>query len=135
MLALTADEIRREIAAARARVVQAQAEIELLSRLLDLHSSGERSNIRPMVPAVESGTRSKGAKIAAGRARALTPSRLACIEAELSDGMIAELVSCGRSTVQAWHDGTRPIPRAAAEKLAKHEPRPVPIKVWQRIRG
>lgn len=131
---MTEEELRAEIEAATLRRSKADEEIELLSRLLELHAGAQRSNVGRMLPNAEvPDTRTKGIKIMAKRARDLTPSRLACIEAELSDPMIAKLTKCGRSTVQAWHTGLRPIPRTAAELLSQHKPRPIPMHVWKRI--
>jgi DNA-binding transcriptional regulator YiaG len=133
---VTEEELRAEIEAATLRRSKADEEVELLSRLLELHASAQRSNIPRMLPNVQSAapdTRSRGVKIMTRRARDLTPSRLACIEAELSDPMIAKLTKCGRSTVQAWHTGLRPIPRAAAKLLSELKPRPIPLHVWKRI--
>lgn len=129
---VTPEEIRREIVAAEGRKSQAEKELELLRGLLELHLPRERS-ILPKTMEVATLPKSKGAKIAANRSEHLTPSRLACIEKDLSDPMIAEFLACGRSTVQAWHNGTRPIPKTFSDKLSiKYG---IPISVWKRIKG
>lgn len=136
---VTPDELRRELAGAHARKAKLEEEIQLLEALLNLHSAPDRSNVGPMLQESEA---PRGVKIAAGRARNLTPSRLACIEAELSDAMVARLTKCGRSTVQAWHNGERAIQRGAANILAaykRHAEGPkkgqpmIPTSVWKRI--
>lgn len=140
---VTPEEIRREIVAAEGRKAQVEKELELLRGLLELHLPQERSIIQRNME-VATLPKSKGAKIAENRSVHLTPSRLACIEAELSDPMIADFLKCGRSTVQAWHNGTRPPPRAFVDQLAdaealkkffKRDMTPIPTSVWKRIKG
>lgn len=129
---VTPEEIRREIAGAEERKAKAEQELALLRGLLELHYPRERSIIHRTME-VATLPKSKGAKIAANRSVDMTPSRVACIEKELSDPMIAEFLQCGRSTVQAWHSGVRPIPKEFSDKLSIKWG--IDPSVWKRTKG
>jgi hypothetical protein len=67
-------------------------------------------------------------KIAATKTERASDAKRALLEAGLTDGDVAKLLKVGRSTVNAWCGGTRPIPQRYAEALkTKHK---ISLNVW-----
>lgn len=74
-------------------------------------------------------------KIAAGMTDNETPARKAILDANVTPQDIAKELGVGRSTVNAWCNGTRSIPTKYREALARgHGPRkPIRPSVWSKI--
>jgi hypothetical protein len=134
---VTPAQIRRSLAAAEARAQRlrdeaglAEREAELMRQLLALHDGPNRSNIGSNMQADALAGKSREVKISANRTRKESPSRAAAVAANLPDGAIAKLLKVGRSSVNAWHRGTRAIPAACAAALEK---RGIDRSVWPKV--
>jgi hypothetical protein len=89
----------------------------------------ERSMLSSKMELQNAGAKSKRVKIAASMTEQDTPAKKALFAANLTPQEVATALGVGRSTVNAWCNGTRSIPRRYRELLAsKHR---IPAKVWK----
>jgi hypothetical protein len=111
----------------RGELVTALKEAELFRQLLSLQSGDERSRMRSNMQLDGAGKR-KATKIAAANVRNEGDARAILLAADRTDQDIADELAkqfgrdIGRSTVNAWHTGRRPIPRAYRDFLEKRYP-------------
>lgn len=75
--------------------------------------------------------RAKADKIAASNVRNASEAKVLLLELRVKDGEVAKLVGVNRSTVQAWHAGRNPIPRAQAQKILAQWA--VPLSAWPKL--
>lgn len=90
----------------------------------------ERSIVRSKVEANVQG-RDRYVRQAAARTRRTSEAKKLLLEAGMTDSKVADLLEVGRSTVNAWFGGKRPIPKKLAERLQKAHG--VPLSAWPRI--
>jgi hypothetical protein len=137
---LTPAQLREAAEAARAEAQQLERQALALreqARLLDetadkapLTIGRERSIVGSKVEANVSG-RDRYVRQAASRTRRTSEAKKLLLEAGMTDSKVADLLGVGRSTVNAWFGGKRPIPAAHAAKLEKLHA--VPLSAWPRI--
>lgn len=72
----------------------------------------------------------KRVKIAATMTEDATKAKRALLEAGVTPQDVADSLGVGRSTVNAWCNGTRSIPKRYASKLLKQHR--IPLDAWQK---
>jgi hypothetical protein len=140
---VTPAQLRRFLTAAEDRVERLKVELatalkeaELFRQLLLLQSDDERSRMRSNMQ-LDTAGKKKSTKIAAANVKNEGGAREILLAADRSDQDIAgELAKhfgavVGRSTVNAWHTGRRPIPRVYRDYLEKKYPGTGPA--WPRV--
>ena len=76
------------------------------------------------------GAKSKRVKIAASMTEQETPAKKALLAANLTPQDVADALKVGRSTVNAWCNGTRSIPKRYRDQLKKDHR--IPPGVWKK---
>lgn len=131
----------RDLALARiarheSEIAVCRREIALYDELLRLHGEANRSSMRSNMQLDTAGKR-KSTKIAAANTRNERASRAILLAADRSDQDVADELAkkfkadVGRSTVNAWHTGRRPIPRQFRDYLEEKYPGTGPA--WPRV--
>lgn len=124
---------RGEYDAAEARSQRLRAELAGLLQeaafLRALLQDGpDRSRMRSTMQLEDRAAKRKSTKIAAGNVKNERPSRAFFLDADRSDADLADelhkkfKVDVGRSTVNAWHTGRRPIPAQYRDYLEEKYP-------------
>lgn len=119
------DEERANIAKAKAAIVQSEARVVALDRLLSLHSDGDRSSLNSKMQLEDAAGKKKGTKISARLTRKETEARTLLLKADKTPADIATELSAlrgskkivARSTVQAWLDGRNGVPKDARDHM------------------
>ncbi len=106
---------------------QAKKLREMADEVLPMVAS-QRSMLGSKMELQNAGAKSKRVKIAAKMTEHETPAKKALFAANVTPQEIADELGVGRSTVNAWCNGTRSIPRRYRERLLKK--RNIPVGVW-----
>lgn len=109
-----------------------EAAEELAGRLTNTQQDRSMSGSKMELRNVE--TKSTRVRIAAAMTEQETPARKAILDANVTPQEIADELKVGRSTVQAWIDGTRSIPDGHVEALSKPHGtrRAIRPRVWKK---
>lgn len=125
------------------RAEAARLELEALAlreqaRLLDaaavkapLTIAGKRSMVGSNMEGLDLAGKAENVRTAANRTRRASEAKRLLLKADRPDGVLAKELRVGRSTVNAWFGGRRPIPRHIAAKLLQLYS--VPLSAWPRI--
>jgi DNA-binding transcriptional regulator YiaG len=112
------DELRRmaeDMKAAEEALLSMKADSSMLGSKMELQNAGAKS---------------KRVKIAASMTEQETDAKRALLAANLTPQDVADALGVGRSTVNAWCNGTRSIPRRYRDRLKKDHR--IPPGVWKK---
>lgn len=113
----------------RAVMLEQERQLRAMAAQALPSTSAERSMLGSKMELQNAGAKSTRVKISAARTEQDTDAKKALLDANLTPQDVADTLKVGRSTVNAWCNGTRSIPRRYRDKLAdKHG---IPASVWK----